>query len=439
MKNKVLAGIMAVCLVGGIGVIPETIAPAVSMTANADSAYSDFEYELNADDTAVKITKYTGSDTEVVIPSEIDGIPVTYIGGYAFQENKELTSVVIPDSVTVIGWGSFVDCTALTSVTLSANLKKLDPYAFRGCTNLPGSLVLPESLTSMASGVFWGCSSLTSVSLPKNITTIGANTFYYCTNLESVSFSDDLTAIQEEAFYGCAKLNSITLPETLKSIGDYAFRDCESLTEFIMSDKVETIGTELFENCTSLETVKLSENIKEIPYEAFIGCKSLKEITIPEKVTSFGVNVFSGCTSLKKITVLNSECKLSEYGYLGGNTETVIYGYTDSTAQAYAEKYKYNFVALDGENTTVPDGVVYGDANSDGQVSLADAVLIMQAISNPDDYALTDEQKLSADVVDAGGGLTPVDALAVQMIDLKLISEDDLPITSDELNSILNK
>ncbi|MDE6779903.1 MAG: leucine-rich repeat protein, partial [Ruminococcus sp.] len=347
-------------------------------------------------------------------------------------------SVVIPDSVTVIGWGSFSDCTALTSVNLPANLKKLDAYAFRGCKNLPGSLVLPESLTSMASGVFWGCSSLTSVSLPKNIKTIGEYTFYYCTSLESVSFADDLTGIQARAFEGCAKFDNIKLSDTLRSIGDYAFLGCESLTEFIMPDTVENIGCNLLENCINIETVKLSENIKEIKYGTFRSCESLKEVTIPEKVKSFGVVVFLGCSSLKKITVLNPECKLSD-GCLSGNKETVIYGYTDSTAQTYAEKYKHEFVALDEEPTTNTTAGLLGDANGDGKLSLADAVLIMQAISNPDEYSLNEEQKNAADVVDAGGGLTPMDALAIQMIDLQILSKDDLPVTSEELNSALDK
>ncbi|MDE6780704.1 MAG: leucine-rich repeat domain-containing protein, partial [Ruminococcus sp.] len=116
MKNKILAGIMALCLVGSVVVIPESITSLVSITANADSTYNDFKYVLNTDKTAVKITKYTGLDAEVVIPAEIDGLPVTYIGDDAFKNNKGLASVVIPDSVTVIGWGSFSDCTALTSV-----------------------------------------------------------------------------------------------------------------------------------------------------------------------------------------------------------------------------------------------------------------------------------------------------------------------------------
>lgn len=435
-SRKIVAGIMAVCLVFGVAVIPENIAPVVSMTESA-ATYGDFSYSLISDKTAVKITEYTGLDAEVVIPAEIDGLPVTYIGDGAFESNKGLASVVIPDSVNTIGWSAFSDCIALTSVTLPANLKKLDPYVFKDCKRLTEDIVLLEGITSMESGVFWGCSSLTSVSLPKYIKTVSAYSFVGCAELEIISFTDDLTAIEEYAFYGCAKLQNIVLPETLKIIGAYAFRGCESFTEFIMPDSVQTLGSEVLENCVNIETVKLSEKLEEIPYETFYKCESLKEIIISEKVKEIGIGVFVYCSSLEKITVLNPECKLSEYGFVGGTKEkTVIYGYSGSTAQAFAEKYGYTFVALGGETTDTPSDVMYGDSNGDGTVSIADAVIIMQTLSSSDTYNLSEQQDINADVVD-GNGITTMDALAIQAAEAKLITIDDFPTTSEKLNSIM--
>ena len=78
----------------------------------------------------------------------------------------------------------------------------------------------------------------------------------------------------------------------------------------------------------------------------------------------------------------------------------------------------------------------YGDVNTDGKVSIADAVLIMQSLSNPNEYKLSEQQILNADVVDVGDGITAKDALAIQMTDLNLISTDDLPTTSEKMNSI---
>ncbi|MDE6035024.1 MAG: hypothetical protein K2G36_03850 [Ruminococcus sp.] len=92
------------------------------------------------------------------------------------------------------------------------------------------------------------------------------------------------------------------------------------------------------------------------------------------------------------------------------------------------------------ENTTQKPSTsgVAGDANGDGNISLADAVLIMQSIANPNEekYKLSEEAMELADVVDKGSGLTPMDALAIQMINVELLTPDDLPTTSEILNSL---
>lgn len=77
-----------------------------------------------------------------------------------------------------------------------------------------------------------------------------------------------------------------------------------------------------------------------------------------------------------------------------------------------------------------------GDANEDGKVALSDAVLIMQCLSNPNDYKLTKQGEINADVVDKGDGVTPKDALAIQLVDLKTLEASDLPITSEDLTNI---
>lgn len=78
-----------------------------------------------------------------------------------------------------------------------------------------------------------------------------------------------------------------------------------------------------------------------------------------------------------------------------------------------------------------------GDSNGDGKVSIADAVMIMQALSNPAEFTITKNCADAADVVDKGNGLTSMDALALQMVDINLLSIDDLPITSEVLQQLM--
>src|SRR6266487_16533 len=152
---------------------------------------------------------------DVVIASTYNGYPVTSIGGYAFA-GRSLTSVTIPNSVTVIGDGAFTHCTSLTSVTIANSVTSIG-YAFSGCTSLTnlsveaanpayssldgvlfnkaqttliifppgrgGSYVIPDSVTSFGNRAFSDCTSLTRVTIPNSVTSIGYEAFMRCTNL----------------------------------------------------------------------------------------------------------------------------------------------------------------------------------------------------------------------------------------------------------------
>ncbi|MDE6781315.1 MAG: hypothetical protein K2J40_07645 [Ruminococcus sp.] len=87
----------------------------------------------------------------------------------------------------------------------------------------------------------------------------------------------------------------------------------------------------------------------------------------------------------------------------------------------------HTIMVIDKIEVIGESNISYGDANEDGKVSLADAVLIMQALSNPDDYKLTAQGQLNADVV-GNDGITPKDALAIQKVDLNLIKVEDFPL-----------
>ena len=130
----------------------------------AESTASEY-FEYTEVDGGVSITKYTGSDTEVVIPSTIDGKDVKTIGRAAFAGSKTLVSVVIPDGVTEIGSYAFSACSELNSVTMPDSLAEIGGYAFNECTNLVG-IGIPSSVTTIGYYAFYDCSRLRNVELP---------------------------------------------------------------------------------------------------------------------------------------------------------------------------------------------------------------------------------------------------------------------------------
>ena len=124
------------------------------------------------------LSEYTGTESNVSIPSKVGSSNVTAIGTGAFMGNTDITSVSIPSTVTRIGMEAFSDCTNLRSVSL------------------------PSSLESIGVAAFYGCSSLTSVSVPDGTKTISDEAFSYCENLSSVTIPDSVASISEDAFYG---------------------------------------------------------------------------------------------------------------------------------------------------------------------------------------------------------------------------------------------
>ena len=79
------------------------------------------------------------------------------------------------------------------------------------------------------------------------------------------------------------------------------------------------------------------------------------------------------------------------------------------------------------ETSSGSDDIFYGDANCDNEISIADAVIIMQAISNSDEYKLSEQGEKNADVV-GNDGVTSKDALVIQMINADVIKQSDLPL-----------
>ena len=289
MLKKVMALVLSVMM----------IIAALPMTASAE-IYGDLTYEINEGE--VTITDCDESISgDVVIPETIDGYPVIAIGYDAFYFCEDLTSITIPDGVISIGDYAFEYCDSLTSVTIGNGVTSIGDYAFCGCL------------------------SLTSITIPDSVTSIGNYAFNYCKSLTSITIPESVTSIGEYTFFNCSSFTSITIPDSVTSIGHCAFSYCSSLTSITIPDSVTTIGV-----------------------SAFSYCDSLTSITIPDSVTSIGYGAFYECDSLESVTICNPDCEIDDSDETIDSNAT-IYGYEGSTAQAYAEKYGREFVALDKE------------------------------------------------------------------------------------------
>ena len=160
--------------------------------------------------------------------SDVDlGEGVTYIGSSAFSKCGMLTDIIIPSSVTQIGFEAF-SFTSLQSLVIPDNVRIIEPYAFRSCTNLK-HVNLSNGLTTIDTGLFYGC-SLESVELTDEIKSIQENAFAY-NNIKSIVFPINLKFIKSNAFAGCRELRKALIRGDVNLSG-YPFEACENLVVY---------------------------------------------------------------------------------------------------------------------------------------------------------------------------------------------------------------
>ncbi|MBR5337052.1 MAG: leucine-rich repeat protein [Lachnospiraceae bacterium] len=168
---------------------------------------------------------------------------VTEIGDGAFSKQmlqnavNSINSVIIPDSVTIIGSQAFNGCTGLTNVTIRGNsLKTIGASAFYNCTNL-SSITLPEGLETIGNYAFLGCKSLNSVIIPDRVTTFGSNVFRGCagteTGLTTIVVGKNVPELNG-TFIGCSNLESVTIKRAETSFSGYTFYGCSGLSSIII-------------------------------------------------------------------------------------------------------------------------------------------------------------------------------------------------------------
>jgi len=234
---------------------------------------------------------------------------VTSIGNAAFQNASSLTSIIIPEGVTSIGAVAFNGASSLTSITIPEGVISIGDVVFMGATSLTSITFGANSqLTSIGNAAFQNASSLTAISIPASVISIGNNAFYEVTSLTSVTFEENsqLTSIGRNAF-NATSLTSFIIPASVTYIGDGAFYVASSLTSINIPASVSTIGDYAFYSASSLTSVTFEANsqLTSIGDYVFNSTTALTSVTFAEgsKLTSIGNFAFQNATSLTSIII----------------------------------------------------------------------------------------------------------------------------------------
>ena len=319
-------------------------------------------------------------DNNIVIPSvSPDGKTVIAIDSYAFEYNENIKSVVIPDTVTRIGYGAFYVCKNLESVVIPESVTYIEYNAFLYCDNLtdlyyngtldqwakiwdgrsgdrigtdPATLaerfyldgelitelvipatwsyipdyafygyhftgvILLDGLTNIGAYAFAECDNLTDITIPDSVTNIGDSAFYH-SGLESIVIPDSVTRIGDGVFGQCENLASVTISSNVTRIDRYAFSGCVSLKSVVIPNSVISIGEYAFSDCSALESITIPDGVVSIEKYAFAGCESLKSATIPNSVTAISEGVFYSCTALRSVSLPDSATYIGREAFRG--------------------------------------------------------------------------------------------------------------------------
>ena len=189
----------------------------LTVTGNLDGTDIRFIREMAGRDS-------DGKETEGILATlNLAGATIVSGGDYYYKEYFEYKT-----SDNEIGENMFINCN-LSSIVMPDNITVIGTGAFKGCVNLV-SVSIPEKVTNIKSSAFEGCSQLESVVFPQNITELGGQSFKGCKALKTFTFPK-VTSLADEILSGCDALVSVTIPETVTAVASLVFAGCMKLAE----------------------------------------------------------------------------------------------------------------------------------------------------------------------------------------------------------------
>ena len=204
---------------------------------------------------------------------------VKRISKSAFRNCNQLTEIVLPEGLEVIGDTAFYGCTQLKRISLPKSVSQIGAYAYKGCP-LQGTLDL-MNIKDIGEGAFEGCTGLTSVVLPENLLRIEASLFQGCTGLTVVNIPQCVTTIGTSAFASCSRLQSVAIPDEVERIEDYAFKGCSNMKHLAIGNSVKKIGVEAFGECRRLKSLSIPASVDSI-LSSFVDCDSVSSLDLKD-------------------------------------------------------------------------------------------------------------------------------------------------------------
>ena len=306
IPKRILGALLALCVL-------TSLMPMAAFAAEDPSVV--YDYRFVTEDT-IEIMGYNGTETDLVIPSQINGYTVVGIGNLDLLGNGTNTveSVVVPGTVKYIKRFAYYPNTAysvgnLEKVTLPEGLETIGDDAFASAPGL-SEINLPSTLKSIGERAFKDC-KVDNFTIPAGVEYIGANAFLGTEMVYNLmervwDGGDPFIVIGGELVCYFGDDPVVTVPDGVRGIATGAFslartEGCK-VTSVTLPDSVEYIAESAFAVQSELTTVNFGSGLKEIGFGAFDSCTSLNNVVLPEGLKKIGDGAFSGCSSLDSIS-----------------------------------------------------------------------------------------------------------------------------------------
>lgn len=301
--------------------------------------------------------KYSG---DIVIPSTVNyddkDYNVTKVGERAFWFCADVTSFVIPNTITRIENEAFAYCWNAGDIQVPENVKYIGDRAFYVCSGIR-NIRIPMTVTHIGEDAFalfsqndsvvedyyietiqWNCNldfsclgksfigdcnNVRDYNVRKLIIGKDVTKFTFCDNPYDDPFYESRGTLKKvesievnelnpvfDSRDGCnaiintsqnkliAGINNTVIPATVTRIGEFAFMDCDAITSIDIPSGVTNIDDGAFCGCSALESFTIPSGVTTIGYRTFLNCGKLETITIPASLTGIGSSAFEGCSSL---------------------------------------------------------------------------------------------------------------------------------------------
>lgn len=292
---------------------------------------TSISFVVSAEGVLTEVNGISETNNVVIIPNQVNNIEVKEIKKELFLNNIYIEKLVIPETVTTLGYRMCYGCTNLKEVNLPDNISVIPDYAFEKCTLLE-KINIPQSLVQIRNDAF-AESGIKEFIAPDSFKEIWGYAFKDCKNLEKVDLNKT-TSIGDMSFENCTKLSSIVLPNTLVELGTHVFSGCTLLNNIKMpSNPIEITNTFIYRSgyyndaknwengilyvdnylittnndLLNQQSINVKEGTIVIAINAFTNNgKNLKSIVLPEGLKIIGSSAFSSLYSLSQINIPSS-------------------------------------------------------------------------------------------------------------------------------------